>query len=198
MSREGAPSLPVNGRGLRIGIVTARWHAEITGALLECARAALTELDVDDRVELTAAGAFEVPVLAQALARQGCSAVVVLAVVIRGGTPHFDHVCRAVTDGCARVALDTGVPIGFGVLTCDDIEQATDRAGLPGSREDKGRQAAEAAVAAAVELQRLRATRSSRAWSPASRQRRRTGRGAASRHSDGAPASLRWLSMRSE
>ncbi len=156
MSGEGAPRSRLAGaEDLRIGVVTARWHAEITDALLAGARAALAGMGVRDRIEVAAPGAFEVPVLAQALAGAGCDAVVCLAVVIRGGTPHFDYVCRAVTDGCARVALDTGVPVAFGVLTCDDEAQARDRAGLPGSREDKGRQTAEAAVATAVALRAL-------------------------------------------
>jgi len=72
---------------------------------------------------------------------------VALGVVIRGGTPHFDYVCNAVTDGINRVSLDTGVPIGFGVLTCDDEQQALDRAGLANSKEDKGAEAATAALA---------------------------------------------------
>lgn len=157
MTRGGAPALIVEGaQDLRVGIVTAAWHGEITAALLAGARAALEEMGVRDCIESTAPGAFEVPLLAAALARSGCDAVVCLAVVIRGGTPHFDYVCRAVTDGCARVALDAGVPVGFGVLTCDDEDQARDRAGLPGAREDKGREAASAAVAAAVELRGLR------------------------------------------
>ena len=156
MSREGAPGQPVPAvDDLRVGVVTASWHAEITDALLAGARAALAEMGVRDRVEAAAPGAFEVPVLAAALARGGCDAVVCLAVVIRGDTPHFDFVCRAVTDGCTRVALDTGVPVGFGVLTCEDVDQARDRAGLPGSREDKGREAAQAAVATAVALREL-------------------------------------------
>jgi 6,7-dimethyl-8-ribityllumazine synthase len=78
-------------------------------------------------------------------------------VVIRGGTPHFDYVCRAATDGLARVSLDTGVPIGFGLLTCDTDAQALDRAGLPGSREDKGAEAVEAALATALLLRAIRA-----------------------------------------
>ena len=101
------------------------------------------------------AGSFELPVVAAALARTH-DAVVALGVVIRGGTPHFDYVCGATTDGLARVALDTGVPVGFGLLTCDTDEQAIDRAGLEGSREDKGREAAEAALSTALTLRELR------------------------------------------
>ena len=91
-------------------------------------------------------GAVELPVVAAALAA-GHDAVVALAVVVRGGTPHFDYVCQSVTTGLTRVALDAGKPVGFGVLTCDTLEQARDRAGLAGSREDKGREAALAALA---------------------------------------------------
>ena len=91
-------------------------------------------------------GSFELPVVAQASPRQGYDAVVALGVVIRGGTPHFDYVCSAATDGLNRVALDTGVPIGFGLLTCDTEEQALDRAGLEGSSESKGYEATAAAL----------------------------------------------------
>ena len=101
-------------------------------------------------------GAFELPVVVAELARQPYDAVVALGVVIRGGTPHFEYVCPAATDGLTRVALDTGVPVGFGLLTCDDEEQALDRAGLPGSVEDKGREAVEAALATALTLAALR------------------------------------------
>jgi 6,7-dimethyl-8-ribityllumazine synthase len=101
-------------------------------------------------------GSFELPVVVARLAATGYDAVVALGVVIRGGTPHFDYVCRATTDGLTRVSLDTGVPIGFGVLTCDDEAQAVDRAGLDGSQEDKGYDAALAAVATAATLRDLR------------------------------------------
>jgi 6,7-dimethyl-8-ribityllumazine synthase len=101
-------------------------------------------------------GAYELPVVSAACAVSGAEAVVALGVVIRGGTPHFDYVCDAATSGLTRVALDTGVPVGFGLLTCDDEQQALDRAGLEGSREDKGREAAEAAIATALLLRRVR------------------------------------------
>jgi len=97
-------------------------------------------------------GSFELPVAAARLARAGYDAVIALGVVIRGGTPHFDYVCQAATLGLTRVAVDTGVPVGFGVLTCDDEAQGLDRAGLEGSSEDKGFDAAVAAVATAVAL----------------------------------------------
>ncbi len=157
MSGEGAPAsdLP-DGRGLRVGIVAARWHEEVADALLAGARRGLDGCGVTERTEVRVPGAFELPVTAQALAGQGCDAVVCLAAVVRGGTPHFDYVCRAATDGLTRVVLDTGVPVGFGVLTCDTEAQARDRAGLPGSGEDKGVDAAIAAVESAVALRGIR------------------------------------------
>jgi len=83
-------------------------------------------------------------------------AVVALGVIVRGGTPHFEYVSAAATDGLTRVALDTGKPVGFGVLTLDDEQQGLDRAGLPGSKEDKGAEAAEAALATAIVLRKIR------------------------------------------
>ena len=150
-----AGELP-DGRGLRIAVAAARWHSAITDALLDGALKALTDASVMDTAVVRVPGAFELPIAARALAEQRHDAVVCLGVVIRGGTPHFDYVCRAVTDGCTRVALDCGVPVGFGVLTCDTDEQALDRCGLPGSREDKGREAALAAVETALALRGIR------------------------------------------
>jgi len=95
-------------------------------------------------------------VVAAALAEKGYEAIVALGVVIRGGTPHFEYVCSATANGLARVALDTGAAIGFGLLTCDDAEQALDRAGLEGSSEDKGYDATSAALVTASTLRRLR------------------------------------------
>jgi 6,7-dimethyl-8-ribityllumazine synthase len=156
MSREGAPRIDgLAGAGLRVGVVAASWHQTVMGGLLDGAVAALAEASVPEPEVVRVPGSFELPVGALGLARAGCDAVVALGVVIRGGTPHFEYVCRAATDGLTRVALDTGVPVGFGVLTCDTEEQALDRSGLAGSQEDKGREAAEAAVATALALRRI-------------------------------------------
>src|ERR671918_927697 len=155
MSGEGAPRLEgLSGRGLRVGVVAASWHQTVMDSLLTSALAALSDAEVSDPDVVRVPGSFELAVGALHLARAGCDAVVALGVVIRGGTPHFDYVCQAATDGLSRVALDTGVPIGFGVLTCDTEEQALERSGLAGSQEDKGRQAAEAAVATAIAVRR--------------------------------------------
>jgi 6,7-dimethyl-8-ribityllumazine synthase len=158
VSGEGQPETEeLDGRGIRVAVVASRWHDEVMAGLLAGAERALAAFGVSPREVVRVPGSFELPVAAAALAGSGRQAVVALGVVVRGGTPHFDYVCRAVTDGLTRVALDTGVPVGFGILTCDTVAQALDRAGLPGSREDKGFEAAYAAVATAITLRDLRA-----------------------------------------
>jgi len=155
VSGAGAPELRVDGAGLRVALVAASWHTTVMAGLVGGARRALAEAGVDDVVELTVPGCFELPVAAARLAGTGVDAVVALGVVIRGGTPHFDYVCSAVTVGLTEVSVRHSIPVGFGVLTCDTEQQALDRAGLPGSVEDKGHEAATAAVATAVALRAL-------------------------------------------
>lgn len=147
MSGAGAPSLRVDGSGAKVVIVASSWHTEVMDGLIAGALAALTDSGITDAAVVRAPGSFELPILCQAAARGGADAVIALGVIIRGGTPHFEYVSAAATDGLTRVALDTGVPVGFGLLTCDTDEQALDRAGLSDSREDKGREAVEAALA---------------------------------------------------
>lgn len=146
MAGHGAPELSVDASGAKVAIVASRWHTEVMDGLIAGAERALLAAQVTDITILRAPGSFELPLLAQQCARAGYDVVVALGVIIRGGTPHFEYVSSAATDGLARVALDTGIPVGFGLLTCDTDEQALDRAGLPGSAEDKGREAAEAAL----------------------------------------------------
>ena len=156
MSGSGAPVVePVDAAGLTLGIVATTWHAEITDSLLARALAGARASGVAEPTVVRAPGAVELPVVAQALAERH-EAVVALGVVIRGGTPHFEYVCDAVTAGLTRVALDAGTPVANGVLTCDTEEQARDRAGLPGSAEDKGWEAAIAALATALTLRDVR------------------------------------------
>lgn len=153
MSGVGAPSIGVDGSGLRVAVVSASWHAVVMDGLRDGARRALAQAGVDDVVEVVVPGTFELPVAAARLAGDGSfDAVVALGVVVRGGTPHFEYVCDAATTGLTEVAVRTGVPVGFGVLTCDTDEQAYERSGLPGSKEDKGHEAATAAVSTAVAL----------------------------------------------
>jgi len=148
MSGAGSPELDVDGTGLRVVIVAGSWHDEITNGLIAGATRTLEASGASfDLVRVP--GSFELPVVSKAALEAGADAVVALGVIIRGGTPHFEYVSAAATDGLTRVALDTGKPVGFGVLTLDDEQQGLDRAGLPGSKEDKGREAAEAAIATA-------------------------------------------------
>jgi 6,7-dimethyl-8-ribityllumazine synthase len=156
MSGSGQPELaPVDASGLRVAVVAATWHETVMDGLVAGARRALSDCQVADSVLLRVAGSVELPVVAQRAAQAGYDAVVALGVVVRGGTPHFDYVCDAVTAGLTRVSLDAGVPVGFGVLTCDDDAQALDRSGLPGSKEDKGYEATHAALTTALTLRTL-------------------------------------------
>jgi len=154
MSGAGSPTLDIDGHGLTIVIVAGSWHDEITDGLIAGATRTLEASGADFSL-VRVPGSFELPVVAKSALEQGADAVVALGVIIRGGTPHFEYVSAAATDGLTRVALDTGKPVGFGVLTLDDEQQGLDRAGLPGSKEDKGREAAEAAIATARALQAL-------------------------------------------
>ncbi len=133
--------------GLRVAVVVSRFNHPVSVRLLEGCVAELVErgADEDDVHVAWVPGAFEIPQAARALAGSGrYAAVVALGAVIRGGTPHFDYVCRAVTDGVRDVVRDTGVPVAFGVLTTDDARQAMARAG--GADGNKGREAALAAL----------------------------------------------------
>lgn len=151
MAGHGAPTLAPEGAGLRVAIVAASWHTTVMDGLLDGARRALDEAGVTEVTEVRVPGSFELSVAASRLA-PAHDAVVALGVVIRGGTPHFDYVCSAATSGLSEVSVRTGVPVGFGLLTCDNEQQALDRAGLEGSAEDKGHEAATAAVSTAVTL----------------------------------------------
>jgi 6,7-dimethyl-8-ribityllumazine synthase len=156
VSGTGEPALEVPRCGdLRLGIAATRWHERITTALLERATAAAAQAGIADPTVVRVPGAVELAVVCQQLARAH-DAVVALGVVIRGGTPHFEYVCDAVTAGLTRVALDAGIAVGNGVLTCDNEEQALDRCGLPSSAEDKGFQACVAALQTALVLRDLR------------------------------------------
>ena len=157
MSGAGAPKTDaIDCHDLRVALVAASWHEEVMDGLIAGAQRAFADHKVEAPVVTRVPGTFELPVVASALAQQGFDAVVALGVVIRGGTPHFDYVCNAATDGLTRVALDHTIAIGFGVLTCDNEQQALDRAGLEGSTEDKGYEAASAALQTAQTITRIR------------------------------------------
>jgi len=159
MAGHGAPDQePVDCSDLKVAVVAASWHTQVMDGLLAGAERALADYGVTQHRTVRVPGTFELPVVASALAAQGYDAVVALGVVIRGGTPHFDYVCNAATDGLVRVALDHTVAVGFGVLTCDNDQQALERAGLPHSREDKGYEATSAALLTARTLAEVAAT----------------------------------------
>ena len=157
MSIEGAPKPGerVDASGLRVVIVAGTWHEQISDGLIAGAERALREAGASFEI-VRVPGSFELPVVSKAALDAGADAVVALGVIVRGGTPHFEYVSSAATDGLTRVALDAGKPVGFGLLTLDDEQQGLDRAGLAGSKEDKGYEAADAAVRTALALRALR------------------------------------------
>ncbi|SIR87909.1 6,7-dimethyl-8-ribityllumazine synthase [Williamsia sterculiae] len=155
MSGAGEPDLDLGDASrLRLAVVASQWHDTICTALLDGALRTARAAGVTEPTVVRVAGAIELPVIVQALARHH-DAVVALGVVIKGETPHFEYVCDAVTAGLTRVSLDESTPVGNGVLTTLDEQQALDRAGLPDSKEDKGAQAASAALASALTLRAL-------------------------------------------
>jgi 6,7-dimethyl-8-ribityllumazine synthase len=156
VSGAGRPELAaVDGTDLTLAIVGTRWHPELTDSLVDRATAAAKACGVTDVLVVRVAGAVELSVVAQELAK-GHDAVACVGVVVRGGTPHFEYVCDAVTAGLTRVALDSGTPVGNGVLTCNTIEEARDRSGLADSSEDKGWEAVVAALDTAILLRSIR------------------------------------------
>ncbi|PYY63840.1 6,7-dimethyl-8-ribityllumazine synthase [Curtobacterium sp. MCPF17_003] len=156
MSGAGAADRDqVDGTGIRVAIIAGQWHDTIAAGLLAGAEREVERLGATADV-IPVPGSFELPVVAKTALEAGFDAVVALGVIIRGGTPHFEYVSGAATSGLTQVAIDTGKPVGFGVLTLDDEQQGLDRAGLPDSKEDKGAEAAHAAISTAVTLRSLR------------------------------------------
>ncbi len=153
-------SRPIEGEfqaaGARFAIVVARWNGDITESLLQGAQRALRRQEVpeEDIQIYRVPGAFELPLAARKIAETGrFDAVITLGAVIRGGTPHFEYVCAETTRGIGDVALKTGVPVAFGVLTTDDQRQAAERSG-PGP-DNKGEEAALTALEMVSLLRRL-------------------------------------------
>ncbi|MBP3977786.1 6,7-dimethyl-8-ribityllumazine synthase [Microbacterium sp. BLY] len=156
MSGAGAPKTGnIDGRGLEVVVIAGTWHEVISNGLIAGAQRVLDEAGASHRL-VRVPGSFELAVAAQAAFAGGADAVVALGVIIRGGTPHFEYVSAAATDGLTRVSLDAGKPVGFGLLTLDDEKQGLDRAGLEGSKEDKGAEAADAALRTALVIREMR------------------------------------------
>ena len=146
---------PLDATGLRIGIVVSRFNEFITEQLMKSAIEALVKRGCvqEDIMIAKVPGAWELPLAAKAMAAE-CDAIIALGAVVRGDTPHFEYVARGAADGLQRVSLDIGVPIAFGVLTTDDLEQAMDRAG--GKSGNKGTEAAETAIEMANLLRQMK------------------------------------------
>lgn len=136
----------------KVAVISASWHREICDALVDGAHRALSQAKIDINPVIHVPGSFELPLAAQYALDAGADAAVVLGVVVRGETPHFDYVCQGVTQGIMSVSLARGKPIGFGVLTVDTVTQAIARSGIAGSSEDKGFDA----TVAALELLRVK------------------------------------------
>jgi 6,7-dimethyl-8-ribityllumazine synthase len=146
VSGAGGPTSPVGPVNARVAIIAASWHEEVMEGLVAGATRTCDEAGARWQL-IRVPGSFELALgCSIAAATRRFEALISLGVIIRGDTPHFDYVCRAATDGILRVNLDSGVPIGFGLLTCDTEAQALDRAGLADSAEDKGAEAAHAAL----------------------------------------------------
>ncbi len=143
----------LSAQGLRIAVVTAMFNASVTKGLTEGAVDYLEEADASEIMVIDAPGAFELPLIAQRAASRGYDAVVCLGAVIEGDTDHYEHVAHRASEGLMRVQLDTGVPVAFGILTVRDVAHAEARA--EAGPENKGREAAIAAVMAARALQAL-------------------------------------------
>ena len=147
MSVSGAPNLKVSAVGKKVVIVATSWHPDVMAGLIAGAQ---KELEVSGAVDVQlnmVPGAFELPLAAKWAFEKGADIVIALGVVIQGGTPHFDYICSSATEGLTRVQLDANRPLGFGVLTVNNEQEALDRSGLQGSKEDKGAEAVQAALA---------------------------------------------------
>ena len=131
----------------KVAIISSSWHPELCGDLIAGAKRALEAADVKKIEVIFVPGSFEIPLAAQKAFERNFDAVVAVGLVLKGETPHFDYVCQGVTQGVIDVQLKWSKPIGYGVLMCNDLDQAIARSGVPGSKEDKGYDAAIAALA---------------------------------------------------
>jgi 6,7-dimethyl-8-ribityllumazine synthase len=136
------PNLPK----VKVAIISSSWHLDICNDLIAGATRALEEAKVAKIEVIFVPGSFEIPLAAQKAFEKGFDAVVALGLVLKGETPHFDYVCQGVTQGIIDVQLKFSKPIGYGVLMCNDLDQAIARSGRPGSKEDKGYDSALAAL----------------------------------------------------
>jgi 6,7-dimethyl-8-ribityllumazine synthase len=130
----------------KVAIISSSWHLDICNDLIAGATRALEAAEVKKIKVIYVPGSFEIPLAAQKMFEKGYDAVVAVGLVLKGETPHFDYVCQGVTQGVMDVQLKWSKPVGYGVLMCDDLEQAITRSGRAGSKEDKGYDSAIAAL----------------------------------------------------
>ncbi|CAB4537040.1 unannotated protein [freshwater metagenome] len=130
----------------KVAIISSSWHLDICNDLIAGATRALEEAKVGKIEVIFVPGSFEIPLAAQKAFEKGFDAVIALGLVLKGETPHFDYVCQGVTQGVIDVQLKFSKPVGYGVLMCNDLDQAIARSGRPGSKEDKGYDSALAAL----------------------------------------------------
>jgi 6,7-dimethyl-8-ribityllumazine synthase len=145
----------LDGSQLKASIVTSSWHPDICDALVSGAKKALDEAGCKNVSVYKVAGSFEIPLAAQKLLDAGSDLVVAIGLILKGDTPHFDYVCQGVTSGVMQVSLSRNKPIGFGVLMCDNLDQAYERSGLSEGQENKGFDAAIAALNLAIEYKSI-------------------------------------------
>jgi 6,7-dimethyl-8-ribityllumazine synthase len=131
----------------KVAIISSSWHLDICNDLIAGATRALEAAEVKKIKVVYVPGSFEIPLAAQKMFEKGYDAVVAVGLVLKGETPHFDYVCQGVTQGVVDAQLKWSKPIGYGVLMCNDLDQAIARSGRPGSKEDKGYDSAIAALA---------------------------------------------------
>lgn len=146
----------IDGRGMRIAVIRARFNEEVTGGLLDGALSVLREAGVSDVRVVEVPGSFEIPVMAEILARRGSlDAIVCLGAVIRGATPHFHYISSSCARGLTEVSLKHGLPVAFGVITAENLEQARERSGS--GEMNRGREAAAAALEMAARMRDMKA-----------------------------------------
>jgi 6,7-dimethyl-8-ribityllumazine synthase len=151
-----SPNIKVlDGSSLNTSIVTSSWHSDICDALVTGAKKAFAEAGCKNVSVHKVAGSFEIPLASQKLLDAGSDLVVAVGLILKGDTPHFDYVCQGVTSGIMQVSLSRNKPIGFGVLMCENLDQAYERSGLTEGQENKGYEAAVAALNLAIEYKNL-------------------------------------------
>jgi 6,7-dimethyl-8-ribityllumazine synthase len=155
MSGSSPKIIALDGSQLKASIVTSSWHPDICDALVSGAKKALDEAGCKSISVHKVAGSFEIPLAAQKLLDAGSDLVVAIGLILKGDTPHFDYVCQGVTSGVMQVSLSRNKPIGFGVLMCDNLDQAYERSGLSEGQENKGFDAAIAALNLAIEYKSI-------------------------------------------